>query len=63
MSHTATRLKADRRVNLALDNRLELECNYTRKKTITVEAENIYKSAFNLNTVQGGIPGTTPYQI
>ena len=60
VSHVATRLKADQKVNIALDNRLDRECNYTRRKSITFEAENTFKSAFNLNTVQGEVPGSTP---
>ena len=63
LSHTATRLKGDRKVNLALDNRLERESAYKRKKSVTVEAESIYKSAFGLNTVQGEVPGTTPESV
>ena len=60
MSHTATRLKGDKKVNLALDNKLERESEYKRKKSVTVEAENNFKSAFGQNTVQGEIPRTTP---
>ena len=60
VTHTSTRLKGDRKVNLALDNRLARESNYTRKKSITVQAEQNYLSAFGRNTVQGEIPGTTP---
>ena len=60
MTHCSTRLKGDYKVNLALDNRLERESNYTRKKSITVEAEAIYNRALNYNMVQGEIPGTTP---
>ena len=59
-SHTSTRIKGDRKVNLALDNRLERECNYTRKKSVTAQIEETYLSAFGQNTVQGEIPGTTP---
>ena len=63
MSHTTTRLKGDGKVNLALDNRLERESVYRRKKSVTVEAECIFKSAFGLNTIQGEIPGTTPDNV
>ena len=59
LSHTATRLKGDNRVNLALDNRLDRESGYRRKKSVTVEAESVFKSAFGQNTIQGEIPGTT----
>ena len=60
VTHCSTRLRGDYKVNLALDNRLERESNYTRKKSITVEAETIYNRALNYNMVQGEIPGTTP---
>ena len=63
LSHTATRLKGDKKVNLALDNRLERESVYRRKKSITVESEATFRSAFGLNTVQGEIPGTTPEAV
>ena len=33
---------------------------YTRKRSITVEADHIYEWALNYNCVQGEIPGTTP---
>ena len=39
---------------------MERESEYRRKKSVTVEAEKIYQSAFCLNTVQGEVPGTTP---
>ena len=63
VSHASTRLKGDSRVNLALDNRLARESNYTRKQSITVESEKFYRSAFGRNTVQGEIPGTTPENV
>ena len=62
VSHTCTRLKGDRKVNLMLANRLLRESSYSRKSSVTVEAEEIFKSAFGRNTVQGEIPGTTPEQ-
>ena len=34
-----------------------------RKKSITVQAERVYKSALNRNMVAGEIPGTTPENI
>ena len=34
-----------------------------RKKSITVRAEQVYKSALGRNMVQGEIPGTTPDNI
>ena len=62
-SHASTRLKGDEKVNLILDNRIQRESNFTRKKSITVEAETIYNFALNMNLVQGEIPGTTPLPI
>ena len=59
-THAATRLKGDSKVNQVLDNKLERESNFTRKKSITVEAESVYRFALNLNMVQGEIPGMTP---
>ena len=41
-SHCSTRLKGDRGVNLAIDNRLTRESNLVRKKSITVQSEHIY---------------------
>ena len=34
-----------------------------RKKSITVQAEQVYKSAIGRNMVAGEIPGTTPENI
>ena len=39
---------------------MESESNYTRKRSITVEAEHVDERALNYNCVQGEIPGTTP---
>ena len=60
VTHTSTRLKADYKVNSALDNKIERESGYIRRQSITVFSESVYKSAFNQNCVQGEIPGTTP---
>ena len=60
MTHAATRLKGDDRVNVAIDNKIARESQYTRKKSVTVYAESVYTTAFNDNCVQGAIPGTTP---
>ena len=59
-SHCSTRLKGDRGVNLAIDNRLVRESQLVRKQSITVQSEEIYQRAFGRNTVQGEIPGCTP---
>ena len=63
LTHISTRLKGDKKVNVALDNRITRESAYQRKKSVTVEAEAIFKSAFGLNTVQGEISGTTPEPV
>ena len=60
VTHAATRLKGDDRVNVAIDNKIARELQYTRKKSVTVYAESVYTTAFNDNCVQGVIPGTTP---
>ena len=60
VTHASTRLKGDKRVNLAIDNKIERESSFVRKQSITVLAETVFKSAFNQNCVQGEIPGTTP---
>ena len=60
LSHTSTRLKGDKRVNLALNNKIERESTYKRKKSVTVQAETIFISAYGMNTVQGEIPRATP---
>ncbi len=42
--HATSRLKADKTVNVALDERINHERNWTRKGSITVDSENIYHS-------------------
>ena len=59
-THSSTRLKGDTLVNLVIDNRLDRETQFTRKKSVTVQSECIYKTALGRNTVQGEIPGCTP---
>ena len=44
-SHASTRLKADYEDNLALDKRLARESQLVRKLSITVQSEQLYKSA------------------
>ena len=60
VTHAATRLKGDSRVNSALDNKIRRESAFVRKNSITVASESVFQSAFNQNCVQGEIPGTTP---
>ena len=63
VSHAATRLKVDDRVNMVLDCKIIRESQYTRKHSVTIQAEEIFQSARNMNTVAGEIPGTTPENI
>ena len=41
-SHAATRLKGDEAINRVLDNKIQRETKFTKKKSITVIAENIF---------------------
>ena len=59
-THCSTRLKGDSSVNLIVDNRLARETQLVRKQSVTVQSENIFKTALGRNTVQGEIPGCTP---
>ena len=63
MSPAATQLKGDDRVNMVLDCKISRKSQYTRKYSVTIQAEEIFQSARNMNTVSGEIPGTTPGNI
>ena len=63
VSHAATRLKGDDRVNMVLDCKISRESQYTRKHSVTIQADEIFQSARNMNTVSGEIPGSTPENI
>ena len=63
ITHCSTRLKGDTGVNLALDNRLARESQFTRKQSVTVQSEHIYHRARGRNTVQDEIPGCTPENV
>jgi hypothetical protein len=63
VSHAATRLKGDNTVNSVLDCKVKRESQFTRKHSVTVQAEQTYQSVKNRNTVLGEIPGTTPDNI
>ena len=52
-------MKGDSKVNSVLDCKIQRESQLTRKKSVTVRAENIFQSVRNRNTVSGEIPGTT----
>ncbi len=54
IAHTSSRLKADSTVNVALDQRLNHEQNWTRKGSITVESENVYQSAVSIACQETG---------
>ena len=56
VTHTATRLKGDTAVNHALDCKVTRESEWTRKKSITVRAQEEFDKAENLNTVFGMHP-------
>ena len=49
--HTTSRIKADTVVNVALDQRLNHEKNWTRKGSITVDSEDVYQSVISNDTV------------
>ena len=55
-SHCSTRLKGDKKVNLVLDNRLERESCNRKSRTVTVIAEETFKSALSDNLIQNEIP-------
>ena len=56
VSHASTRLKGDPAVNHVLDCRVERESAWTRKKSVTVRAEEVYQESLEFNTVAGIIP-------
>ena len=56
VTHSSTRLSGDKKVNFALDSKIERESTFIRKKSVTVQAEHLFNSAFNLNCVQGEVP-------
>ena len=56
VNHTDARLKSDMTVNHALDSCVHREGQFTRKQSVTVEAEGIFTQSLNMNTVQSEIP-------
>ena len=56
VSHARTRLQGDNLVNTAIDSKIERESALTRKKSITVIAENEFTQAVNNTCAQGEIP-------
>ena len=63
VTHASTRLIGDSRVNQIIDNKLVRESRYSRKQSVTVQSESVFKNAFNYNCIQGEIPGTTPEDL
>ena len=56
VTHAATRLLGDLRVNTIIDNRLDRESDYVRKQSVTVRSEAEFQKAFSYNCVQREIP-------
>ena len=53
LTHAATRMKGDGSVNYILDRRVERESEYTRKKSVTVRAEEVYQESLSFTTIDG----------
>ena len=62
VSHTRTRLKGDPIVNSVIDATIQRESEYTRKKSTCIEAETVFKTALESNTVMGEMPTFTGAQ-
>lgn len=62
VSHTRTRLKGDPIVNSVIDATIQRESEYTRKKSTCIEAETVYRTALESNTVMGEMPNFTGAQ-
>ena len=62
VSHTRTRLKGDSIVNSAIDATIQRESEYTRKKSTCIEAETVFRTALESNTVMGAMPTFTGAQ-
>ena len=58
-THARTRLQDDLRVNQLIDHRLLREASYTRGQDTTTQAEEVYRDALHLNTVNGQVPAYT----
>ena len=56
LNHASIRLKGDNNVNTCLNNAIERESKYIRKKSTIVQSENIYTKAVQLNCVDGQLP-------
>ena len=53
-------MTADSKVNQALDCKVAREASFTRKSSVTVQAENIFINALENNCVQGVVPSLSP---
>ena len=61
VSHTRTRLKGDPIVNSVIDATIQRESEYTRKKRC-IEADPVFRTALEPNTVMGELPTFTGAQ-
>ena len=52
VSHTSSRMKADKSVNTALDSRLQQESQWVRKGSVSVYSENHYQNAIEECNIQ-----------
>ena len=50
------RIKGDKIVNLALDNKITREEEFVRKKSIAVKSQKIFKDSMFMNCVGGELP-------
>ena len=62
VSHTKTRLKGNRIVNSVIDATIQRESEYTRKKSTCIEADTVFSTALESNTVIGKMPTFTGAQ-
>ena len=51
--HARTRLQSDVTVNQVLDHRLQREATYSRGQDTTTQAEEVFRDALHLSTVDG----------
>ena len=51
LTHAATRMKGDGSVNYILDRKVARESEFTRKKSVTVRAEEVYQESLSFTTI------------
>ena len=56
LNHTSMRLKGDKTVNAVLNNAIERESQFTRKKSTVVRSQEVHDWAVNTNCVDGEMP-------